>query len=245
MKPSLRIAHCSDIHLDGDSYRDDVDGRDWFRAAFDRALAAMRIHAPDLMLLAGDLFDSNTPSPETVAWAMDILDAQPFPIVMIPGNHDCMAENAVYRRHDFNDIRNVRMLSAAEGETAYLESLGVAVWGKGMLDHAPDYFPLAGCPVRPDGVRWYLGMGHGIHVPHHGSTGRSSPIHMREIEDSPCDYLALGHHHAAMELVTATTVAAYCGSPTDTVGRGATYAIVDMADDAPPALRIHELDFPE
>ena len=245
MTSTLRIAHCSDIHLDGDSYRDGVNGRDCFRAGFDRTLAAIRAHNPALMLLAGDLFDSNAPSVDTVHWAMDILAAQPFPIAMIPGNHDCMAADSVYHRHDFNRIDNVRMLSAETGETTQYDALSVAVWGKGMVEHAPEYIPLAGCPKRPEGCRWYLGMGHGIHVPHGGSTGRSSQIHMQDIEDSPCDYLALGHHHAALEVHSDTTAAAYCGSPTDTVGRGATYAIVELSSVAPPETRIHELDFPD
>lgn len=245
MLPSLRIAHCSDIHLDGDSYRDDAPGDDWFRAGFDRALAAIRAHDPDLMLLAGDLFDSNTAPDDTIRWSMDILAAQPFPIVMIPGNHDCMADGAIYRRFDFNAIGNVRMLAAERGEIARLDKLGVAVWGKGMVEHDPAYLPLAGCPARPDGCRWYLGMGHGIHVPHDGSTGRSSPIHMREIEDSPCDYLALGHHHAAMELLTDSTAAAYSGSPTDTVGRGATYIIAELRENGVPTLQVHQIDMPD
>jgi DNA repair exonuclease SbcCD nuclease subunit len=51
---------------------------------------------------------------------------------------------------------------------------------------------------------------------------------MAEIEDSPFDYLALGHHHAAMKLVTNEATAAYCGSPTDTVGGAATYAMIEI-----------------
>jgi len=42
-----------------------------------------------------------------------------------------------------------------------------------------------------------------------------------------------------MELVTPLAVAAYSGSPTDDVGRGATYAIVDLAAGRAPQLAIH------
>jgi hypothetical protein len=41
-----------------------------------------------------------------------------------------------------------------------------------------------------------------------------------------------------MELVTPAATAAYSGSPTDDVGRGATYAIVDLAAGRAPALAI-------
>ena len=97
-----------------------------------------------------------------------------------------------------------------------------------MVDHSPNFSPLGDRPSRPDDCEFYLGMGHGIHVPHGEPSHRSSPIHMGEIEDSPFDYLALGHHHAAMKLVTNDTTAAYCGSPTDTVGGAATYAVIEI-----------------
>ena len=61
MTDTLRVAHCSDIHLDGDHYHHDryVNASDYYREMFDRVLQEMRGHDPDLMLLAGDLFDSN------------------------------------------------------------------------------------------------------------------------------------------------------------------------------------------
>lgn len=241
MPDSLRIAHCSDIHLDGEVYGRRAAGGSaaYFRGAFAAALTAMGAHRPDLMLLAGDLFDSNAATTETVHWAMEMLARQPFPIVMIPGNHDCLAEGGIYRRHDFNRVANVRLLAAPSGETAYLPELGVVAWGKGMIDHSTDFRPLAGCPARPAGCRWYLGLGHGLFVPHGEETFRASPIHMRELEESPCDYVALGHHHAAMELVTEQSAAAYSGSPTDDVGRGETYVIVDLAAGQAPALTVH------
>lgn len=241
MTRTLRLAHCSDIHLDGDVPELNGNGRDFYREAFAHALAEMLRHTPDMMLLAGDLFDSNTASAATIEWAMEILSKQPVPVVMIPGNHDCMENGAIFRRYDFNRIPNVHMLAEESGSIARVPALDVAVWGKGMVEHAPDYSPLDGCPERPADCRWFFGMGHGIFVPHGGETDRSSPIHMREIEDSPCDYLALGHHHAAMELVNEKATAAYCGSPTDTIGRGATYIVVDLEEGSDAAVTVHEI----
>ena len=237
MTGGLRIAHCSDVHLGGGYLGDARDER--LRAAFAAALDDMCAHNPDLLLLAGDLFESNSVDAGTIQWAMETLSRTPVPVVMIPGNHDCMEPDAIFRRHDFNRIPNVRLLASEAGEVVRLPDLGVAVWGKGMVEHCPENRPLAGCPDRPDGCRWYLGMAHGLFVPHGGDTHRSSPIHMREIEGSACDYLALGHHHAALELVGERWTAAYSGSPTDTVGRGPTYVIVDLATDATPALDVH------
>ncbi len=68
MAETLRIAHCADIHLDGLAQDDGV-----YRAAFTIALSEMHAHAPDMLLLAGDLFDSNAASPDTIEWAMATL----------------------------------------------------------------------------------------------------------------------------------------------------------------------------
>jgi DNA repair protein SbcD/Mre11 len=233
----LRVAHCSDIHLDGDH----ASG-DHYRHGFLAVLAAARRHAPQLLILAGDLFDSNHACAGTIEWAMQTLAAQPYPVVMIPGNHDCMEPGAIYSRHDFDALPNVEMLTAPDGEIRLLSSLGVAIWGKGMVDHCAAYRPIGDIAPRPDKVKWYLGLGHGIYVPSGENTDRSSPVHAHEIANSPCDYLALGHHHACLEVHAGETAAAYCGSPTDTLGKGATYAVIDLVENAPAVVEICVMD---
>jgi len=220
---ALRVVHCSDIHLEcnrktAEHYQDGLV------RVMDEAV---RVDA-DLLLIAGDLFDSNYASDESITWAMQTLESYVLPVVMIPGNHDCLIEGGIYHRHDFKAIPNLTFITAEEGETLWIEEFGVAVWGKGMIDHSPNFSPIGGRPDRPIGCEFYIGMGHGIHVPHGEPSHRSSPIHMAEIEDSPFDYLALGHHHAAMKLVTNGVTASYCGSPTDTVGGAATYAMIEI-----------------
>ncbi len=235
MASSLRVAHCSDIHLSGGP-------GDPARAAFARALAAIRRQQPDLMLLAGDLFDANSVPDEAVRWAMDALAGLPFQVAMIPGNHDCMAPGGVFRRFDFGAIPNVAMLAEEGGCLVELPALGASVWGRAMESHAPGFRPLAGVPAKPAWSRWHLGMGHGYFVPRGEDPGRSSPIRIEEIEASGFDYLALGHHHAAMELVAPGHCASYCGSPTDDLGRGPTYALVELPEAGPGRLAIHLVD---
>jgi exonuclease SbcD len=239
MTDTLRLVHCSDIHLDGDAgyYGKGIGPR----AMFERALAAMAEHAPDLMLIAGDLFDSNRARPETVEWSMEALAGLPFPIFMIPGNHDCMLPNGIFQRYDFNGIENLHFLCDAKGEIVHHEPLGVSVWGKGMPDHTPEYRPVADWAERPDGCRWYLGMGHGMFVPEGEDSDRSSPIAHSDVAASPFDYLALGHHHAAMEIVTDGAIAAYSGSPTDDAGGAPTYAFVELGGGNRPKVEIIRL----
>lgn len=224
---ALRITHCSDIHLDGDNY-DDTHYRDGFVNVLGAAVA----NGSQLVLLPGDLFDTNRASDEIVQWAMRTLEALPLPVVMIPGNHDCLQPDGVYARYDFSALRNVTFLTAEAGEWQRLDELGVAVWGKGMVDHCAEYHPIGDVAPGPEGVDWYLGLGHGIYVPDERESDRSSPVYQHQIAASPFDYLALGHHHAALEVHEQGTAAAYCGSPTDLIGAGATYAVIDLFDPA-------------
>lgn len=196
----LKLAHASDIHLDTDYHGGTANlaGRDYCRKVFANLLRAMRAHQPDLFLLPGDLFDSNHPSPDTVYWAMERLGELPFPVAMIPGNHDCLEPDGVFLNHDFNAIPNVEMLTEAEGEIRELPKLGVRLWGKGMVEHSPDYRPLQGMPT-PDKASWNLAMGHGIYVGNSGMSYRSSPVEAAQIAKSGYDYIALGHHHALLD----------------------------------------------
>ena len=232
-RTTLRVLHCSDIHLDSDR-----GSPLRYREGLEAVLAAGLTAGADLTLIAGDLFDTNDATEETIDYAKQLFAAHPHTIVMIPGNHDCLAANGIYRRHDFDAVPNVEMLIAPDGEQRVFPQLGVAVWGRGMVDHLPEYEPLADVPPRPDGVHWYLGLGHGIFVPDGEHTGRSSPVHEQHIASSPFDYVALGHHHAAMEVHAGGTAAAFSGSPTDSIGRGATYALVDLHVSADVAVEI-------
>lgn len=243
MRPARRIVHCSDIHLDNDYYGGErnLDRRDYYRGVFARLLDQARQERPDLMLLAGDLFDTNRASEGTIQWAMGMLEALPFPVVMIPGNHDCLAENAIYRRFDFNALRNVDLIMAAGGELIQLESLGVTVWGRGMVDHSPDNRPLEAMPTTPANGLWRLGLGHGIYVEPGRETIHSSPIHAEQIEAAPFDYLALGHHHGAMDVSREGSLATYSGAPTPVVDDRGTYVLVELDDARGSAALIREL----
>ena len=244
MKRNLRIAHGSDIHLDTDYYggNEHLSQRDYYRGVFHTLLERIRAEKPDLMMLPGDLFDSNRASDDTILWTMELLGKQPFPVLMIPGNHDCLEAGAIFGRHDFNRIGNVRLLLGTEGEATELPELQVAAWGKGMVEHSPEYSPLGNIQAPKPGM-WNLGMGHGIYVGKDGGTSyRSSPVEARQIEASGYDYIALGHHHALLNVSTKSTAAYYCGAPVPvSKGGQGTFVIVDLEEGKPAQVAVHRL----
>jgi DNA repair exonuclease SbcCD nuclease subunit len=240
----LRIAHCSDIHLDTDYHggQGNLALRDAYRGIFADLLARIRGHAPDVLALPGDLFDSNRASAGTVLWAAEQLAALPFPVVMIPGNHDCLEEGAVFGRFDFGGAPNVHFLGAPEGERRRLPGLALSVWGRGMVTHQPEFRPLAGLPA-PEPERWNLALGHGIFVRERGDGYRSSPVRAEEIAASGYDYVALGHHHALLDVSRGETAAYYSGAPVPiSPERKGTYLIVELASGSPARVTVHALE---
>jgi DNA repair protein SbcD/Mre11 len=243
MRRTLKIAHGSDVHLDTDFYEggENLAQRDYHRGVFRTLLDRVQSHQPDLMLLPGDLFDSNRASQGTILWAMEQLAGLPFPVIMIPGNHDAMEPEAIFRRHDFGKIRNVRMLVSPEGERVELQDLGVSAWGKGMVEHTPEYSPLGGLPAPTTGL-WNLALGHGIYVGKEGFSYRSSPVEARQIEASAYDYIALGHHHALLNVSAPGTAAYYSGSPVPISKSGhGTYLTVTLEEGKPATVETHKL----
>ena len=244
MKRPLRLVHASDVHLDTDYYGgpENLALRDYHRGVFATLLRRIEAEQPQLMLLPGDLFDSNRASADTIAWAMEQLARLPFPVLMIPGNHDCLEPGAIFHRHDFGALPNVQMLLAAEGEERALEALGVRVWGKGMVEHSTEFRPLAGLP-EPDPARWNLAMGHGIYVGRDGFSFRSSPVEARQIARSGYDYIALGHHHALLDVSANGTAAYYSGAPVPiSPDRAGTYLVIELAEGQPAAVQVRHLD---
>ncbi len=243
MRRTLKIAHGSDVHLDTDFYEggENISQRDYHRGVFGTLLERIRAQQPDLMLLSGDLFDSNRASSGTILWAMERLATLPFPVIMIPGNHDAMEPGAIFFRHDFGRISNVRMLVSADGETCEVPELEAVAWGKGMVEHAPEFSPLGGLPA-PSSERWNLALAHGIYVGKDGFTYRSSPVEARQIEASGYDYVALGHHHALLNVSVKGTSAYYSGSPVpiSKSGRG-TFLAITLEDGKPARVETHQL----
>lgn len=95
MSDSLRILHLADTHIGAELPVRPRPGRtyrgDDFIDSYRRVLRLANEHAVDLVVHAGDLFDSPAPTPCAVAAAAGPLlelAAAGVPVVLIPGNHE-------------------------------------------------------------------------------------------------------------------------------------------------------------
>ncbi len=91
-RSSIVIAHSSDLHLASD-YRPDED-----LSRLRQVLSAARAEGADALLLAGDIFDHNRVKLEFIDSVGRVLNDAGLPVVILPGNHDCLAAGSVYRR---------------------------------------------------------------------------------------------------------------------------------------------------
>jgi DNA repair exonuclease SbcCD nuclease subunit len=167
----------------------------------------------DLVLISGDLFDIYHPTPAAVSRAVEVMAQLASPVVIIPGNHDALGEAETYHMPQWNvGGLSSYIIKQHEGEILEIPNLPVLIWGRGMVEHSPDFFPLEGIPNRNGNV-WHVAMAHGFVYAQDESADRSSPIFDHEIRGSGWDYIALGHNHMFRDVSQDGVRAAYAGSP--------------------------------
>ena len=179
------IVHTSDCHLASD---DGGPGQIAFEAVINLAIA----QNADAVLIAGDLFDHSRVGPEIVAWVASQLNRFQGPVVLLVGNHDCLDDLSVHHRHDLRGMcERLLMLDDPDGKSVDVPGSDITVWGRAMVEHAPEFRPLANAP-EGRGDRWSVIAAHGLLD---AEAGRSSPILSTELAELTADYVALGHVH--------------------------------------------------
>ncbi len=233
-RPRLRLLHTSDVHVAGNYHTPKVGehGQPCLCPVL-AVLGAVAEHRPDLVIVAGDLFDHARVKEEHVAATLALFAALPMPTVLINGNHDVHDATSPYGR--FQDVvrsSGVLFLAEHDGDGVTLFDGALHLWGKAMPEHSPAYRPLHGVPSRP-AEGWYVVAAHGHYtgdeIP--SAISRSSPITNEDIVATKADYIALGHWHVPTDVSHGDVTAWYCGSPLD-IGRNGFVNIVDLDPDS-------------
>ena len=221
--PVVRMLHTSDIHIAGD--RTSIAG---LRAVVQRAID----EDVDLVLIAGDLFDSSRVRDDAVDLTLQELERLARPVVVIPGNHDCVDERSIYHRVDLAAAGDhVFFAGDPAGEELTFERLSLVVWARGIESHEPANRPLDGY-VPADADHWRVVLSHGHYVPGGEISDRSSPIPQDEIAQLQCDYVALGHWHRFTDVSQGDVKAFYSGSPSEPGSEQATVNLVTLDPEA-------------
>lgn len=217
----LKLLHTSDVQLDapfGFLGARGEDHRKLLREAFVRIISLADKGDFDLVLIAGDLFDSNSPHQATVEFVATQIARLDIPVCILPGNHDCYDERSIYRKWTFP--HNARVLTERP-TTLVLSNLGLTVYGNPIRSKQSRVSPLEG--LKPTGqTQWHVALAHG-NVVRPDILDPPRPIRPEEIAVSCMDYVALGDWHSFADYSQGEVTAYYSGAP-ELTGLGQTGA---------------------
>jgi DNA repair exonuclease SbcCD nuclease subunit len=203
------IVHSSDLHLGTD---DSFSDRDRL-ANLPKVLGAATQVKADVVLLAGDSFDNHRQPIELLERTAQILRDYSKPVVILPGNHDPLTPDSVYRRAGLGEVGNVSILGLNVDKAVVFPEFELEIWGHAHFDYT-DMSPLAN--PRPRTTRWQLAAAHGHYVDEARDPNRmigSWLIHREELLATGADYVALGHWNQSTPVGNGAINAHYSGSP--------------------------------
>ena len=144
----------------------------------------------DLLLMAGDLFDSRFISGETIAFLKrcfaNIPDTRIF---LVAGNHDPMTPDSPYLKEDWGE--NVHIFGT-EMEYVDIPELETRIHGRSFSQRHEEQSLLGEIPLREGWCN--LLLLHGELVSPNGESSYN-PLEKGKMEASGVDYAALGHIH--------------------------------------------------
>lgn len=189
----MRILHAADLHLDsafaGLAEEKAALLRQESRDILRRMVDWANDHAVDVMLLSGDLFDSDRMYSQTARTLAQALARFRGRIFLSPGNHDFYAPGSGYDAVDWPE--NVHIFISRRPQTVLLRSLNASVTGAAFTS-AKEWEPFDGASFSGGDASIRLGVLHG-EVTRGESKYRAIPP--AEIEKTNLTYLALGHVH--------------------------------------------------
>ncbi len=213
----LRVLHTADIHLGAKFTGLGARGREQRRKlleTFDKIVDLAINSRVHLVLVAGDLFDSNRPAPELVSAVLrgfDRLANQATEICLVPGTHDRYGETSVYRREEFTQRPYLHVLTDIRLTPIALPSLSTTVWGRALVESQPEDV-LAGLR-RQGSAHWQLALVHGsLRLPGRVEQDEAL-IDPASLAACGMDYVALGHWHSLADYSRWGPPTWYCGAP--------------------------------
>lgn len=239
----IRILHLADLHLGASFTRFAVKGKE-LREGIKRTLINIvkvaQDERADIMVIAGDLSDSNKLSPGALDFIISQLEKLDMPVVIMPGTHDCFNASSLYRRQAWAKLKNIQIFSSEQNQTFEFHTLSLAVHGKANTSNRDIVSPLNGIVPSLD-CQWNIAVAHGsVQIP--GKSAEDDyPITFEEIANSRMNYIALGHWHNYGEFKQGNTVACYAGSASTlgfNEGDSGTISLVELTDGSVTIRRI-------
>jgi DNA repair exonuclease SbcCD nuclease subunit len=213
------LLHTADIHLGakflglGDRGKAQ---REQIKASFKKLISQAIAEKVDIVLIAGDLFDSNQQPQANIELVIEqfgLLAASNIPVCLIPGTHDCFDSGSIYRKVDFQKRCSNLTLFVNEGwNYKEFSALGLTVYGKPNFSNRSHNSPLEGLK-RSTESQYHIAMAHGsLSIP--GKSAEDDHLFTTEqIQRSQMQYIALGHWHRPYACSDKGVISWYSGAP--------------------------------
>ena len=212
MNSKIKILHCSDLHIGAElSFlkNKSKNRRAEILNTLKKITDMCTIQQIDLLIVAGDLFDSNHVDSATLSTVKSLFASIPDTLIaVVCGNHDYFAVDSPYSDDDWssNVVIFYQRFSKIEFPNKNLRLCGSSFLGSYQENRNHEI-------CVPDDNMINILIYHGDLVSEN-QTSKYNPITVREIENSNFDYIALGHIHSATTLQRAgNTTYAYSGTP--------------------------------
>ncbi|MDR1539178.1 MAG: DNA repair exonuclease [Clostridiales bacterium] len=214
---TLKALHCADLHLgapfSGLGAVRQASRLEDQRNAFSKIIELCRREDAEILLIAGDLFDSARPAEDLVDMVRDGFSSiRSVKVLISPGNHDPASAGSIYLYEDFWPD-NVYIFKGSLEKTMF-EDLGLIVWGAGFTGAYQDK-PLFDLRLQAGESGGFINicLMH-ADVVKAGALSAYNPISEQAISASGIDYFALGHVHKRKEaLRLGSSYYSYPGSP--------------------------------
>ncbi len=194
----VRLLHTADVHLGGQfpSLRSKAgEYRSQLVRTFEKIAELAASEKVALLLIAGDLFDTNRVYGLTIGRVLSTfrkLETSGIRVCIIPGTHDAYSENSLYRSLRFP--QNVTVFTPEHSQQTY-EDLDLTVYGMVAESESWGKSPLQGLSLVQKS-KFHIGMAH-CSIKRPGIIESEAMILDKdEIASSGLDYLALGHWHS-------------------------------------------------
>ena len=211
----IKLLHAADLHLDSPfaalSPEQAAARRAEQRSLIDELVELCSRQQCDLMLLSGDLFDSDNAYGDTIDALIRAFGRCSAKIFIAPGNHDFFTPGCAYDAAAWPE--NVHIFKTQALDSVVIPELGCQVYGGAFTGRACPGL-LEGFSVQDEGLVNLMVLHGEVDMP----TSAYNPISQQQIAGSGLDYLALGHIHQASGLCRAGATA--YGWPGCAMGRG-------------------------
>lgn len=210
---SIKILHCADLHIGAaESF---LGARAESRQAetlitFEKIIDIARENAVDILLIAGDLFNSNNVEKSYIDRVLECFASIPqIKIIYSAGNHDPLNADSPFKKYASALPQNLYVMDTKDCCVKF-DELNTCVYGKSFKEVYMQGSPEFSLKTQ-DGYINIMCI-HGEARADLGSDYNS--ITNGFIQKSGMDYIALGHVHKRSDVYKiGNTYCAYCGCP--------------------------------